>query len=209
MQMEGGRYFQSGQGGGGRGYKESAMHVLYINTHSIESLSNRSTSSKNDMGSSIIRSGGKNGSQEDFTDEKELAWIRELALSNRAMQTLVHSLCPAIYGHELVKLGLILTMLGGTDQSEYHHVSSTDHDSCPKIARKDCTIDSEGSFVRNNIHILIVGDPGLGKSQMLRAAASVSPRSVLVTGNTSSAAGLTATMTRDNGRGSASGRVSE
>ena len=45
--------------------------------------------------------------------------------------------------------------------------------------------------------MLVVGDPGLGKSQMLRAAASVHPRGVYVCGNTASAAGLTVTLVRD------------
>jgi hypothetical protein len=53
--------------------------------------------------------------------------------------------------------------------------------------------------VRRNIHVLVVGDPGLGKSQMLRAAASIAPRAIFVTGNTSTAAGLTVTVTRDSG----------
>lgn len=45
--------------------------------------------------------------------------------------------------------------------------------------------------VRGDPHILIVGDPGLGKSQMLQAAASVAPRSVYVCGNTTTTSGLT------------------
>ena len=48
-------------------------------------------------------------------------------------------------------------------------------------------------------HVLIVGDPGLGKSQMLTAACNVAPRGVLVTGNTTSTSGLTVSMTRDSG----------
>ena len=45
--------------------------------------------------------------------------------------------------------------------------------------------------------MLIVGDPGLGKSQMIRAAAAVHPRGIYVCGTTSTQAGLTVTMVKD------------
>lgn len=55
--------------------------------------------------------------------------------------------------------------------------------------------------VRGDIHVLLVGDPGLGKSQLLQAAISIAPRGVLVTGAYSTAAGLTVTLLRDPGTG--------
>lgn len=63
---------------------------------------------------------------------------------------LVHSLCPMIYGNEIVKAGLLLALFGGT--------ASTDSKS------------------RFQSHVLMVGDPGLGKSQMLQACTNVAPR---------------------------------
>lgn len=51
--------------------------------------------------------------------------------------------------------------------------------------------------VRGDIHCLIVGDPGLGKSQLLQAAIGLAPRGVYVTGSYSTAAGLTVTLLRD------------
>lgn len=62
---------------------------------------------------------------------------------------LVHSLCPTIYGHEMIKAGLILGLFGGT---------------------------GHGPGTRADPHILMVGDPGLGKSQMLQACSNVAPR---------------------------------
>jgi len=53
--------------------------------------------------------------------------------------------------------------------------------------------------VRGDPHILVVGDPGLGKSQMLTAACNVAPRGVFVTGNTTTSSGLTVTLTRESG----------
>lgn len=86
---------------------------------------------------------------------------------------LVHSLCPLIYGHEVVKAGLLLGLMGGSSQ--------------------------KNNLVRPDIHVLIVGDPGLGKSQMLQSCCNVAARGVFVCGNTSTSAGLTVTMTRETG----------
>ena len=59
---------------------------------------------------------------------------------------------------------------------------------------------------RGNIHVLMVGDPGLGKSQLLRAASALSTRGVFVCGNTASGSGLTVTMSRDKVGGGESSR---
>lgn len=61
-------------------------------------------------------------------------------------------MCPLICGRECPKAGLILALMGATKTSETDFIN------------------------RNECHILIVGDPGLGKSQMLKACADVAPR---------------------------------
>ncbi|KAM7310313.1 DNA helicase MCM8 isoform X1 [Ixodes scapularis] len=88
---------------------------------------------------------------------------------------LVNSLCPAIYGHEVVKAGLLLALFGGVRRY------SDDPDHVP---------------VRGDPHVLVVGDPGLGKSQLLQACARVAPRGVYVCGNTATVAGLTVSVAR-------------
>ena len=59
--------------------------------------------------------------------------------------------------------------------------------------------DSKGGqpTIRPDIHVLMVGDPGLGKSQMLKHIINVAPRGVYVCGNSTTNAGLTATIVRD------------
>jgi DNA helicase MCM8 len=89
---------------------------------------------------------------------------------------LVHSLCPDIFGHEISKAGLLLTLFGGTPVE----VESLDPNA-----------------TRSNIHILIVGDPGMGKSMMLRRVSEVADRSVFVGGNTSTTSGLTVSVVRE------------
>ena len=103
--------------------------------------------------------------------EREI--IQSIAGNKNSFKLLVDSLCPDIFGHEILKAGLLLALFRGR----------------------------ENGVTRSNPHILIVGDPGLGKSQMLSAVAGVAPRSVFVGANTSTAAGLTATLHQEGGPG--------
>ena len=75
-----------------------------------------------------------------------LCWqVQEM--KGQQLKQLVHALCPAIYGHELVKAGVLLCLFGGVRKG------SEDQASAP---------------VRGDIHCLLVGDPGIGKSQLLK-----------------------------------------
>jgi len=110
----------------------------------------------------------------------ELAAIQKVLTSTpNPIKLLVASLCPTIYGNEGVKAGLLLSLLGGVSKSG----GVGDGDS--------------GTSVRGDIHVLCVGDPGLGKSQMLRAAAHAAPRGVYVSGGVATKTGLTVTMVRE------------
>ena len=116
-----------------------------------------------------------------FSD-KELAFVARFAAEAArggpacGLRMLVNSLCPSIHGHLHVKAGLILSLLGGTRL----------HDASP-----------DAMPVRGEIHALVVGDPGLGKSQLLGAVAAASPKGVYVCGPGSTAVGLTAAVGRD------------
>ncbi|KAK9310540.1 hypothetical protein QLX08_000121 [Tetragonisca angustula] len=102
---------------------------------------------------------------------KDYLAIKEVYNTPNIFSLLVHSLCPSIYGHEIIKAGLILSLFGGS---------------------------IECSESRENIHILIVGDPGLGKSQMLQACARIAAKGVYVCGNSSTSSGLTITLAKEN-----------
>jgi DNA helicase MCM9 len=92
----------------------------------------------------------------------------------KGRDNIIRSICPQLYGLFFVKLALLLTLVGGS-----------------------ATHSDRGVKRRSQSHLLVVGDPGCGKSQILRFAASVISRSVLTTGIGTSGAGLTCTAVRD------------
>lgn len=89
---------------------------------------------------------------------------------------LVESFCPEVHGMYLVKLAILLALSSGVN---------------PK-GREVGGGRSGGSQTRGNSHLILVGDPGLAKSRLLKFAASVAVRAVHTTGMGCSAAGLTA-----------------
>jgi len=109
----------------------------------------------------------------EITPEEE-AEIRKLAENPGVYDTLVKSVAPAIYGHETVKESIILQLFGGVKKNL-----------------------PGNQTIRGNAHILLVGDPGTGKSQLLQAANSIAPKSIYTAGKTTSGVGLTASAVKD------------
>ncbi|KAI7954689.1 hypothetical protein MJO28_005089 [Puccinia striiformis f. sp. tritici] len=117
------------------------------------------------------------GTRKDFLDslnDQEVQELREMVHSDRIYNRLVQSIAPTVYGHEIVKKGLLLQLMGG--------VHKTTH---------------EGINLRGDINLCIVGDPSTSKSQFLKYICGFLPRSVYTSGKASSAAGLTAAVVKD------------
>ncbi|KAI5845290.1 MCM2/3/5 family-domain-containing protein [Morchella snyderi] len=115
--------------------------------------------------------------QEDFLNSltpAEIAELKGMVHSDHIYSRLVNSLAPTVYGHEIIKKGLLLQLMGGV------------HKKTP-----------EGMSLRGDINICIVGDPSTSKSQFLKYICSFLPRAVYTSGKASSAAGLTAAVVKD------------
>ncbi|CCL98589.1 uncharacterized protein FIBRA_00590 [Fibroporia radiculosa] len=106
--------------------------------------------------------------------EPELEELKGMIESDHIYSRLVESIAPTVYGHEIVKKGLLLQLMGGV------------HKQTP-----------EGMHLRGDINICIVGDPSTSKSQFLKYICSFLPRAVYTSGKASSAAGLTAAVVKD------------
>lgn len=104
----------------------------------------------------------------------EIDELREMVHSDHIYSRLVQSLAPTVYGHEIVKKGILLQLMAGI------------HKTTP-----------EGMQLRGDINICIVGDPSTSKSQFLKYVCSFAPRAVYTSGKASSAAGLTAAVIKD------------
>jgi replicative DNA helicase Mcm len=102
------------------------------------------------------------------------AKIVELAKTAGIDRAIVRSIAPSIFGYESVKEAIALQLFSGV----------------PKKL-------PDGSHIRGDIHILLVGDPGIGKSQLLRYVVQLAPRGIYASGKSSTSAGLTATAIKD------------
>ncbi len=107
-------------------------------------------------------------SQEDVDE------IHAIAQEPDIQKKIARSIARSILGQEQLKLGAALSLFGGV-----------------RKVKKD------GSKLRGDIHVLFMGDPGTGKSQILQNCAQISPRSVYTSGKGASAAGLTAAVIKD------------
>ncbi|MDP2908991.1 MAG: minichromosome maintenance protein MCM [Nanoarchaeota archaeon] len=116
--------------------------------------------------------------QEDFSDieisqevEEE---IKKLAKDPKIYDRLTRSIAPSIMGHEKIKEALLLQLMGGVRKQK-----------------------EDGTTVRGDMHILLVGDPGSGKSALLTFIAKAAPKARYIAGKGATGTGLTAAVVKD------------
>jgi DNA helicase MCM8 len=141
--------------------KHQSVYKFYIDVNSVV-----------DEKKKMFSASEEEDETENFTKE-ELDEIRDLAEDEEILSRLIKSFCPTIYGNELLKLGLLLSLVGGS------------------------SAESNAHSLRSNIHMLIFGEPGLGKSQLLKFVNLVSPKSFYVSGSGTTEVGLTVSLKQD------------
>ncbi len=100
--------------------------------------------------------------------------ILNLSKEKFIQKKIARSIAPDIYGREDLKMACALSLFGGTRKKK-----------------------PGGSYKRGDIHVLFVGDPGTGKSEILKSAINVSPRGLYTSGKGATAVGLTAAVIKD------------
>ncbi len=114
----------------------------------------------------------KIGREEISQDEEKM--IKSFGQGSDIYQRLIDSFAPHIHGHQLIKEAILLLIVGSNQK-----------------------ILGDGSKIRGDINIFLVGDPGTAKSEMLKFCARIAPRGLYTSGRGSTAAGLTAAVVKD------------
>jgi replicative DNA helicase Mcm len=105
---------------------------------------------------------------------EDLKQIKDLSKDPALLKKIISSMAPSIYGHEKTKEALAMQLAGGVRKKR-----------------------DDGVITRGDIHVLLVGDPGAAKSQLLKRMQFVAPKARYVTGKGASGAGLSAAVVKD------------
>lgn len=128
------------------------------------------------LANNVIALSSKSGggiAQATITDT-DIREINKISKRKNVFELLSQSLAPSIYGHDHIKKAILLMLLGGMEKN----------------------LDN-GTHLRGDINILMVGDPSTAKSQLLRFVLNTAPLAIATTGRGSSGVGLTAAVTSD------------
>jgi len=113
-------------------------------------------------------------SEQDQDAQTTLRKVGEAWEKGNIYENCAKSIAPEIFGHLDVKKALLLVLIGAFKKTM-----------------------QDGMKIRGDIHCLMMGDPGVAKSQLLKQVVNIAPRSVYTTGKGSSGVGLTASVIRD------------
>lgn len=117
----------------------------------------------------------KQNYSEDYVDDEMREVVRHEKETNPQLyKSLAYSISPEIFKMKKIKRALLLQMIGGVNKAM-----------------------DDGMRIRGNINVLLMGDPGVAKSQLLKHVSTFAPRGIYTTGKGSSGVGLTAAVMKD------------
>ncbi len=119
------------------------------------------------------RSKARKGEREEISPDDEKT-IKALTQDPDIYDRLIESFAPHIKGHQIIKESILLLMVGSSQR-----------------------VRDDGSKIRGDINVFLVGDPGTAKSEMLKFCSRIAPRGLYTSGRGSTAAGLTAAVVPD------------
>jgi replicative DNA helicase Mcm len=150
-----------------------AMIGVLISVQDFAPRRGRLTTFRTFIDANYVDTMDKESEKVEITPEEERV-IADLAKDEWIYQKIIKSIAPSIYGLEDIKEAIALALFGGV----------------PKTL-------PDGVKIRGEINVLLVGDPGTAKSQLLMYTAELAPRGLYTSGKGSTAAGLTAAVLRD------------
>lgn len=167
------------EGEGVRGLKALGVRELTYKTCflacSVQTMEQRfnSISIRSEFAENEDGEGGGHDALQEFSED-DLLVIQQMKDDPDRYLKMAKSICPSVYGHDEIRKGILLMLFGGVHKTTL-----------------------EGIKLRGDINVCIVGDPSTAKSQFLKYITGFLPRAIYASGKVSSAAGLTASVTRD------------
>jgi replicative DNA helicase Mcm len=106
--------------------------------------------------------------------DDDVKLVKKLSKEKNIFTKLTSSIAPSIFGYDMIKEAILLQLFGGVNKTH-----------------------EDGTKLRGNIHVFLVGDPGVAKSQLLWYVSRIAPKGRFVSGKKASGVGLTAAVVRD------------
>lgn len=199
-----------------------AVHVELVRASRIVDVKGGATSTAENshLGTALPTATGVDGGEQskklsraDVMDAGRLDMFHRLAHRPDIYQILLQSLAPAIWGHEDVKRGILAQLFGGTPKTfvfdrQTPGSNSGDDDGADVAGPSVSATSSHASpshgnraFFRSALNVILCGDPGVAKSQLLTQVHQIAPRGIYTSGKGSSSVGLTAFVVQDHDTG--------